>query len=106
MTTKKLSTHFFSDSERPIGLQLFGTEPETFASSIQKISHYKPDFIDVNFGCPAKKIIKRGAGSALMRNLDDMAEIIRAIKMKQTYLFQQKFAAAGIPILPLRRPRF
>ena len=57
---------FFRENERPIGFQLFGSKPEIFARAVETIEQYHPDFIDLNFGCPVKKVVKRGAGAAIL----------------------------------------
>ena len=70
----------FDQSERPIGIQLFGAEADTLAKAAQIVAaELNPDFIDLNFGCPAKKVVKRGGGSALMRDLAIIGEIGRAV---------------------------
>ncbi|NQV19556.1 MAG: tRNA dihydrouridine synthase DusB [Armatimonadetes bacterium] len=65
------------ESQRPFGIQLFGSEPKIMAKAVEIILEKKPDFIDVNMGCPVKKVIKRGAGSALMKNPDKAEAIIK-----------------------------
>lgn len=72
---KTLALAEFNDAERPIVIQVFGAEPETVAGAVEIIARMKPDYIDINFGCPARKIIKRGAGSALMRDLPLLQQI-------------------------------
>ncbi len=57
----------FKESERPLGFQFFGASPEIMAAAAEKAQHLKPDFIDINAGCPVKKVVSKGAGSALMR---------------------------------------
>ena len=59
---------YFTDRERPIGFQLFGSDPEILAEGARIIESYEPDFIDLNFGCPTPKIVRNGDGGALMRN--------------------------------------
>ena len=54
----------FHEEERPIGFQFFGSDPVIMAEAIEKSLSLKPDFIDINAGCPVKKVISRGAGSA------------------------------------------
>lgn len=56
-----------TEAERPMGLQLFGAEPEFIAEAVQKILPYHPDWIDLNMGCPVPKVVGQGAGSALMK---------------------------------------
>ncbi|NIA30374.1 MAG: tRNA dihydrouridine synthase DusB [Actinobacteria bacterium] len=69
----------FSDKERPIGVQLFGAEPDILAQAAMRVARYEPDLIDLNFGCPAKKVVKRGAGSALLKNLRLTGQIAKAV---------------------------
>lgn len=70
----------FDDSERPVGVQIFGHDPETMAQSAVFIEeNLKPDIIDLNFGCPVPKVVKRGAGSALLRDLDKMEAIVKRV---------------------------
>lgn len=76
---KSLDIARFSEEERPIGIQLFGADAETLAQAAEIISALKPDFIDINCGCPAKKVVKRGGGSALMRDLDSIEAIGKAV---------------------------
>ncbi|HCC34183.1 MAG TPA: tRNA dihydrouridine synthase DusB [Ruminococcaceae bacterium] len=68
-----------SDAERPMGSQLFGCEPEIMAQAAKKALEYKPDFIDINMGCPTPKVIKSGGGSSLLRDLPLAEKIIRAV---------------------------
>jgi tRNA-dihydrouridine synthase B len=70
------------DKNRPIGIQLFGSEPDIFAKVIERYinNNERIDLIDLNLGCPAPKIVKNGAGSALMKNPDLIGEIIYKIK--------------------------
>ena len=70
---------FFRDSERPIGFQLFGSESEIFARAVEIVEQYQPDFIDLNFGCPVKKVVKRGAGAALLKDVDRLEAITREV---------------------------
>lgn len=67
----------FDDSERPVGVQIFGHDPDTMARSAAFIEeNLKPDIIDLNFGCPVPKVVKRGAGSAVLRDLALMEAIV------------------------------
>jgi len=76
---KSLEIARFSEEERPISVQLFGAEAETMARAAQIVSELQPDFIDINFGCPAKKVTRRGSGSALLRDLNRIESIGRAV---------------------------
>jgi nifR3 family TIM-barrel protein len=70
----------FTEQQRPFGIQLFGSEPEIFQRAIEYIIPIQPDFIDLNMGCPVKKVVKRGAGSALMKDTQRAAKIVEAVK--------------------------
>jgi tRNA-dihydrouridine synthase B len=66
----------FNDFERPIGIQIFGNDPNIVSKSAEYIvDNYNPDIIDINFGCPVPKITKRGAGSAALKDLNIMKEL-------------------------------
>lgn len=64
--------------ERPMALQLFGSEPEFIARAVSMVQAYQPDFIDLNMGCPVPKVVNTGAGSALMKTPELAAECVRA----------------------------
>ncbi len=68
-----------SDKERPTASQLFGCDPETMADAAQKALDFKPDFIDINMGCPAPKVAGNGGGSALMRDPILAEKIVKAV---------------------------
>jgi tRNA-dihydrouridine synthase B len=70
----------FSEIQRPAGIQIFGYMAETMSIGAEKIACLSPDFIDINMGCPVKKVIKRGAGSALMQTPEVAAQIVRTVK--------------------------
>jgi len=70
----------FSEAQRPFGIQLFGSDPVTMAKAAEIILSKKPDFIDINMGCPVKKVVKRGAGSALMKTPSTAEKIVKEMK--------------------------
>jgi len=70
----------FTEEQRPFGIQLFGSDPLTAGKAIDIIKELKPDFLDFNMGCPVKKVIKRGAGSALMKDPERAMDIVKEIK--------------------------
>lgn len=72
---KSLKYLDYTDFQRPYGIQLFGSDPVIMAKGAEIALAEKPDFIDINMGCPVKKVIKRDAGSALM-NTPELAENI------------------------------
>lgn len=70
----------FEDEERPIGIQIFGAEPAAMAEAAALVTDvFAPDFVDINFGCPAKKVVKRNGGSGCLKDLDLVVRIIRAV---------------------------
>lgn len=66
----------FDDSQCPFTIQLFGHDPLTMAKAAEFCVPYKPDLIDINMGCPVKKVVRRGAGSALMTDPERAAQIV------------------------------
>jgi tRNA-dihydrouridine synthase B len=70
----------FSAAERPIGIQLFGEDAQTIAEAAKYVEQIGADFVDLNFGCPVKKVVSKGAGSAVLRDLNQLREILRQVK--------------------------
>jgi nifR3 family TIM-barrel protein len=69
----------FDEEERPIGVQIFGADPGRMAEATALVTEvFAPDFVDINFGCPVKKVVKRNGGSGCLRDLDLVQAIIRA----------------------------
>ncbi len=72
---------FFTAQERPIGIQLYGSNPESMAEAAALVTdYYQPDFIDINFGCPVKKVVRRNGGSGCLKDLGLVAAIIQAVR--------------------------
>jgi nifR3 family TIM-barrel protein len=70
----------FDQAERPIGIQIFGADPAMMGEAAAFVAEtYAPDFVDINFGCPVKKVVKRNGGSGCLRDLDLVDRIIRAV---------------------------
>jgi len=70
----------FEPVERPIGIQIYGADPNAMAEAAELITrHYQPEFIDINFGCPVKKVVQRNGGSGCLRDMDLVRDIIRAV---------------------------
>jgi tRNA-dihydrouridine synthase B len=67
------------DGEAPLGVQLFGATPDTLARSAAIAESAGASFIDLNFGCPVKKVVRKNGGAALMRDLDLMERIVRSV---------------------------
>lgn len=75
-TLRKLS---IDRAERPAAIQIYGREPEPMAEAARMAAEARPDFIDINFGCPVKKVAGKGAGAGLLRDVPKMLEITRAV---------------------------
>lgn len=77
-----------TDEERPMAVQLFGSEPDFMAEAVKIVLQYNPDIIDINMGCPVPKVVNTGAGSALMKDIKLASQITEsAVK-----------SAEGIPV--------
>lgn len=68
----------FDETQRPIGIQLFGEDPETLAEAAKMVQDKGADFVDLNFGCPVPKVTKKGAGSAMLKDLENMQKVLSA----------------------------
>ena len=75
-TTRKLQ---ISDEERPVAIQIYGREPEPMADAARIVEQARPDFIDINFGCPVKKVAGKGAGAGLLQDIPKLLSITRAV---------------------------
>lgn len=69
----------FSEFERPFGIQLFGGDEEALALSTKIIDAVQPDLVDINFGCPVKKVVCKGAGAAVLKDVDLMVRLTAAV---------------------------
>ena len=77
---KTLDMIRFIDQERPIGVQIFGEDPEVVGLSAKMVEdHFSPDIIDINYGCPVPKVTKKGAGSAALKDLSLMRRITQSV---------------------------
>ena len=73
----------FGDDERPIGVQIFGAEAEAMGEAAAFVTDvFAPEFIDINFGCPVKKVVKRNGGSGCLRDLGLVTGVIRAVRAR------------------------
>jgi nifR3 family TIM-barrel protein len=75
-STRKLN---ITDDERPIGIQIFGHDIDSMKKATELAEAAKPDLIDINFGCPVKKVVSKGAGAALLTNIPKMIEMTKAV---------------------------
>lgn len=70
----------FGADERPIGVQIFGAEPDAMGDAARLVSDvFQPEFIDINFGCPVKKVVKRNGGSGCLKDLGLVESVIKAV---------------------------
>jgi tRNA-dihydrouridine synthase B len=70
----------FGADERPIGVQIFGADPDGMGEAAALVTDvFQPEFIDINFGCPVKKVVKRNGGSGCLKDLDLVQRVIRAV---------------------------
>jgi nifR3 family TIM-barrel protein len=77
---KTLEGAEFEAVERPVGVQIYGADADAMARAAAIVTEaYQPDFIDINFGCPVKKVVQRNGGSGCLRDLDLVDRIIRAV---------------------------
>ena len=71
-TTRKL---FINDAERPVAIQIYGREPEAMVQAARIVEQARPDLLDINFGCPVKKVAGKGAGSGMLRDIPKLLSI-------------------------------
>lgn len=75
-TTRKLAIR---KEERPVAIQIYGREPDVMVEAARIVEEANPDFLDINFGCPVKKVAGKGAGAGLLRDVPKMLSITRAV---------------------------
>ena len=80
--TRKLME--FDSTQHPVGIQLFGEVPEHLTEAAQMVEQLGADFVDLNFGCPVPKVVNKGAGSACLKDLVKLRDVIRAAKARLT----------------------
>lgn len=73
------------EKERPVGIQIFGADKEAMLKSVEIVERTKPDIIDINFGCPVKKVVSKGAGAGILKDIDLMVSLTEAM-VKHTKL--------------------
>jgi tRNA-dihydrouridine synthase B len=89
--SKRLRYLTFYDDEHPIGAQLFGSNPETLAEAARIVQDTGFDTVDLNLGCPAKRVVGCNGGSGLLRDLPKIGEVFRAVRKAVTIPFTVKF---------------
>jgi nifR3 family TIM-barrel protein len=89
--TKRRRYLTYYDDEHPIGAQIFGANPETLADAARIIEETGFDLVDLNLGCPAKRVVGSNGGSGLLRDMPRILEIFRAVRKAVTIPFTVKF---------------
>ncbi len=67
------------EKERPVGIQIFGANLDSMLRSVEIVEQSKPDIIDINFGCPVKKVVSKGAGAGILKDIDKMVSLTKAM---------------------------
>lgn len=75
-TVRKLT---INEAERPVAIQIYGREPEAMVEAARIVERARPDIIDLNFGCPVKKVAAKGAGAGMLRDIPKMLDITRRV---------------------------
>mgnify|MGYP000810499972 CR=1 FL=1 len=75
-TEQKLN---ISDEERPVAIQIYGKDTDTMVEAARIVEQAHPDILDINFGCPVKRVAGKGAGAGMLQNIPKMLEITRAV---------------------------
>lgn len=98
----KQKMHLF-EFDRPVAIQIYGHNIDSMVRAAQVAEEFNPDFIDINFGCPMKKIVRHGAGAALLKDLPKMqkmtAEIVKAVQLPVTAKTRLGWSENDKPIL-------
>jgi nifR3 family TIM-barrel protein len=81
----------FSEEERPLSIQIYGSDPERMSAAADIVEELSPDVCDINMGCPANKVLKGCAGAALMGDLPLAREIVRSVKRRLSMPLTVKF---------------
>ena len=93
----------FSDSERPFGIQIFGHDEESLRKAAEIAAAEQPDFIDINWGCPVKKVVVKGAGAAILKDTPKMirltASVVKAVSLPVTVKTRLGWEEADKPIV-------
>jgi tRNA-dihydrouridine synthase B len=99
--TKRKMTIF--EFDRPVAIQIYGSDIESMTRAAKVAEEGKPDFIDINFGCPMKKIAGKGAGAGLLRDLPKMVrmaeEVVKSVKLPVTAKTRLGWDSADMPVV-------
>ncbi|MBR3883233.1 MAG: tRNA dihydrouridine synthase DusB [Bacteroidaceae bacterium] len=75
-TVRKLNIH---EQERPVAIQIYGNEVEPMVEAAKRVEEAHPDILDINFGCPVKKVARKGCGAGMLQNVPKLLEITKAV---------------------------
>jgi len=93
----------FSEAERPFGVQIFGHDEESLVKAARMAEACGPDFIDINWGCPVKKVVSKGAGSGILQNIPKMisltSEVVKAVSLPVTVKTRVGWDCTNKPIV-------
>jgi tRNA-dihydrouridine synthase B len=87
--------------EKPLAVQIFGADPAVMGKASEIAASHGADLIDINMGCPVKKVVKTGAGASLLRDTDRIAEILRAVRKSCPLPLTVKIRAGWSPMDPV-----
>ena len=93
-TQQKLN---ISDEERPVAIQIYGRDTATMVEAARIVEQAHPDTLDINFGCPVKRVAGKGAGAGMLQNIPLMLEITRAVVDAVKIPVTVKTRLAGMP---------
>lgn len=95
----------FTDAERPFGVQIFGGTEEALTAAARLAAAQTPDFIDINWGCPVKKIVSKGAGAAILQDIPKMVRlteaVVKAVDLPVTVKTRLGWESADKPIVEI-----
>lgn len=94
---KTLAMTRIADDERPVSIQIFGSDPDILAAAAVMVAESGADILDINLGCAVRKVVKTGAGVALMRTPDRAEAIFRAVRRSITIAFTIKIRTGWTP---------
>ncbi|VAW15933.1 tRNA-dihydrouridine synthase DusB [hydrothermal vent metagenome] len=93
------------DFDRPVAIQIYGYDIDSMVNAAKVVEEFQPDFIDINFGCPMKKIVRKGAGASLLQDLPKMqkmaAEIVKAVSLPVTAKTRLGWDSSDKPIVEI-----
>ncbi len=100
---KSLKKMKFDEKERPFGVQIFGHNESSLITAAQIAAECEPDFIDINWGCPVRKVVSKGAGSAILQDIPKMvtltAAVVKAVKLPVTVKTRLGWDQSNRPIV-------